>query len=199
NPIVSYADSASPTPHTLRRTSFFNINGAGSGSISINGNGDLGSVPLNSISYSITLNACCAGSIVWSKTSGALPPGVALSSGGVLSGSPTTAGVYTFLVRAADSSNSANYGARQFTLTVAAPSIALSRTTAVVGQSVTATIANGPGNVFDWVGLYPVGATSDTSNRLAYLFLNGLPTAPPSGLNGGILTFALPTAGTYEL
>ena len=84
-------------------------------------------------------------------------------------------------------------------ITVAAPSIALSATTAVAGQSVTATIANGPANAWDWVGLYPTGATSATVNRLSYQYLNGLQTAPASGVSGASLSFALPSAGTYEL
>ena len=100
NPIVSYEDS---TGRTLRRTNFFNINGAGSGNLNIYSNGDLGSVSKFS-AYSTTLSACCAvGSIAWTKTSGTLPPGVTLSSGGLLSGAPTTAGSYAFLVKAADS------------------------------------------------------------------------------------------------
>ena len=40
------------------------------------------------------------------------------------------------------------------TVTAAAPSIALSATTVVPGGTVTATIANGPGNAGDWVGLF---------------------------------------------
>src|SRR2546423_2061867 len=81
---------------------------------------------------------------------------------------------------------------------IAAPSIALSATTGAPGTPVTATIANGPGNAMDWVGLYPAGATSALANRLTFQFLNGLQTAPASGVSGATLTFALPGAGTYE-
>src|SRR5205085_10370988 len=66
-------------------------------------------------------------------------------------------------------------------------------------QTVTATVANGPGNVWDWVGLYPVGATSAIANRLAIQFLNGLQTPPATGVTGATLSFVLPSAGTYEL
>jgi uncharacterized protein (TIGR03437 family) len=45
-------------------------------------------------------------------------PGLSLSTSGELSGTPTTAGTYTFLIEAADSSNAANMGFRQFTMTV---------------------------------------------------------------------------------
>jgi hyaluronate lyase len=43
------------------------------------------------------------GLIVWSISSGSLPPGLTLSGGGILSGTPTTSGTYTFTVRATDS------------------------------------------------------------------------------------------------
>jgi uncharacterized protein YhfF len=86
------------------------------------------------------------------------------------------------------------------TITIAPPSIALNATTAVPGQTVTATVTNGPGNAWDWVGLYPAGATSATANRLAYKFLNGQTTAPASGVNGATLTFTLPsTPGGYDV
>jgi hypothetical protein len=40
----------------------------------------------------------------WSVYSGSLPPGVTLGSGGLLSGTPTTAGTYTFTVKVSDTS-----------------------------------------------------------------------------------------------
>jgi len=43
------------------------------------------------------------GLIVWSISSGSLPPGLILSGGGILTGTPTTSGTYTFTVRATDS------------------------------------------------------------------------------------------------
>ena len=43
------------------------------------------------------------GLIVWSISSGSLPPGLTLSGGGILTGTPTTSGTYTFTVRATDS------------------------------------------------------------------------------------------------
>jgi uncharacterized protein YegP (UPF0339 family) len=84
-------------------------------------------------------------------------------------------------------------------ITVTASSVALSASTAVIGQTVTATVANGPGNSLDWVGLYPTGATSATANRVSYQYLNGLTTGPASGVSGATLTFTLPTAGSYNV
>jgi hypothetical protein len=43
----------------------------------------------------------------WSISSGALPPGLALSSGGSTTGKPTTAGTFSFVIRVDDSAGSA--------------------------------------------------------------------------------------------
>lgn len=54
--------------------------------------------------YSRTLLAGEAnGELTWTVDSGALPDGVSLSAAGVISGTPTVAGVYNFTVRVADS------------------------------------------------------------------------------------------------
>jgi len=50
------------------------------------------------------------------KSAGTLPPGLALSSLGVLAGLPTTAGTYTFTVRATDDLGLT--GTREYTLIV---------------------------------------------------------------------------------
>jgi agmatine deiminase len=79
-------------------------------------------------------------------------------------------------------------------------SLTLSATRGAPVQSLTATVTNGPGNAADWVGLYPAGGTSATYNRLAYWYLNGLTTAPASGVTGATLTFTLPTTpGNYDV
>jgi sugar lactone lactonase YvrE len=114
NPILNFTDSASPA-NTLRRTNGMNFGNGGG--ISINNSANLGTTTLGS-SYSNTLSACCVSAYTWSVVSGTLPTGIALSSSGVLSGTPTAAGSYTFLVKAADQANVASPGFRQFTLTV---------------------------------------------------------------------------------
>ncbi|HKP10680.1 MAG TPA: Ig domain-containing protein, partial [Blastocatellia bacterium] len=43
--------------------------------------------------------------VTWAFNGGSLPPGLLVSTGGVLSGRPTTAGNYTFTVRVTDSDN----------------------------------------------------------------------------------------------
>ncbi len=120
SPGFLFSDSAA-TPATLKRNMNISIAG-GTNTIGVNGNGidsyNLGTIPVN-VSYSTGLSACCIPSLTWSLPAGSLlPPGLVLSAAGVISGIPTTSGVYTFFVRAADSTNLPNGGVRQFQLTV---------------------------------------------------------------------------------
>jgi len=59
--------------------------------------------------YTFTVASGGAPPFTWSET-GALPPGLALSSGGQLTGTPVSAGTYAFTVRVADSSTPALTG-----------------------------------------------------------------------------------------
>ena len=69
------------------------------------------------ISYSQTLSGSGGTSpYTFAKTSGSFPSGLSLSSGGVLSGTPTVTGTFTFTVRATD--NKGCIGSRNYTLTV---------------------------------------------------------------------------------
>jgi len=69
------------------------------------------------LGYSATLIASGGGSgaHTWSVTGGQLPPGLTLSSDGKLSGTPTTAGTYTFTVTVNNGTSSAS---KSFTITV---------------------------------------------------------------------------------
>lgn len=120
--VFEFTDSGG---NTLSRNEGVTINDIAGSNISVNGNGwfgyNLGSVT-GGVAYSTQLNACCTGSYVWSVPSGSkLPPGVTLSTGGLLSGTPpkvTAATTYTFLVEAANSSSLTDVGTKSFTLTV---------------------------------------------------------------------------------
>jgi len=57
----------------------------------------------------------------WALMSGALPPGLSLSSAGVLSGTPVTPGTYSFTVGVTDSASA--FSSHTFTLTVLPPSL----------------------------------------------------------------------------
>jgi hypothetical protein len=68
------------------------------------------------LSYSAALNASGgAGSRTWSVTGGQLPPGLTLSSDGSLSGTPTTAGTYTFTATVSDGTSSSS---KSMTITI---------------------------------------------------------------------------------
>jgi len=56
---------------------------------------------------------------MWALKTGQLPPGLSLSTGGVVSGTPTKAGTYTFTLAVADSSSPANTGSASYTVKVA--------------------------------------------------------------------------------
>lgn len=65
--------------------------------------------------YAATLSASGGGSLTWTLSAGSLPAGLTLGSNGVLSGTPTAGGSYTFTVRVTDGSRSAS---KQFGLVV---------------------------------------------------------------------------------
>lgn len=58
-----------------------------------------------------------SGSYTFSITNGDLPPGLSMSSGGVLSGTPTAGGSFSFVVRALDSNECS--GSRSYTISIA--------------------------------------------------------------------------------
>ncbi len=132
-----------------------------------------------SVPYTVTLTA--TGGVapyVWSS-SGALPPGLNLSSTGILSGIPTTAGSYQFTIQATDNFTPANTASRTFTLTVAST---LTITTAtlpngapgiVYSQTLAATAGTTP---YTWSlvsGAIPSGVTLSSAGAFS-----GTPTIP---------------------
>ncbi len=179
NPVFQVADSGGAT---LRASSYISI-GGGSSTIQINHNGVLGTITQGS-SYSNQISACCVPSLTWSLMSGTLPPGLSISSGGNLSGTPNTPGAYTFVLKAADSTNAANYGNRQFSVVVSPLNV--STTTLPVGfvssaYSTTLTATGGTGGLTwtlvapnsDYPSNYLPPGLSLASNGV----LNGTPTA----------------------
>ena len=111
---------------------------------------------------------------------------------------PASSGQYNFRLLAGGSTTPL---ATSATVTVTAsvsvipPSINPSTTSVAAGGTLTATVANGPGNRLDWVALYPVGSTTFVD----WKYLNGLQTAPATGVAGASLTFTMGTAGQYNL
>lgn len=129
--------------------------------------------------YTATLQASGgSGQLTWTLTAGQLPPGIGLTnSTGVLAGTPTVPGNYTFTVQVADSGS--GRGTREFTLTVS--SGLTITTTALPGGSVgqaysqILTAAGGTGTGLVWsitVGSLPSGLTLSSTGAIT-----GTPTA----------------------
>ena len=75
------------------------------------------------IAYSETITAQGGTSpYTFAITAGALPAGTAMSSGGLISGTPTTAATYSFTVKVTDTSSA--FGTQAFTIIISAPAAA---------------------------------------------------------------------------
>ncbi|ATQ44118.1 putative Ig domain-containing protein [Caulobacter mirabilis] len=102
--------------------------------------------------YSQTFTASGGqGTHTFALAAGSLPAGVTLSAGGVLSGTPTVAGIFNFTIRATDASPAPgpfSSAPVAYSLTVTAPTVTLSPTslpnaTTAVGYSQTFTASGG--------------------------------------------------------
>jgi hypothetical protein len=129
--------------------------------------------------YSFQVTASGGGSQTWSIVSGTLPPGITFGAGGLLSGTPTTLGDFTFVVRVSDGSRSdtETFIIRVVQrLTAAAPA----SSPAEVGIPFTATVsATGGRAPYIWshpLGTLPPGLTLDPTTGT----ISGTPTAAGS-------------------
>jgi len=99
--------------------------------------------------YSATLQTAGIDSnTTWQVTSGALPAGLTLSPGGVISGTPTAAGPATFTVQATGAAKDftgTRIDSKQLTLNVAALAATLSRPAAEVGVPFRASLVGSGG------------------------------------------------------
>src|SRR5580693_5491514 len=124
---------------------------------------------------------------------------------------PATPGHYSVRLRAIGASTVFS-GSATFTVDVGIaapppPSIQINGSTSPVtvsaGATISATVANGPGNPGDWLGVYPVGAPTGTGNPPSWKWLstddarNSVPPAP--GVTAGTVHLVVPPqAGQYE-
>jgi uncharacterized protein (TIGR03437 family) len=176
------------------QTSSGNLNN----NLNISTGGDLGPHPGNS-PYSTQLYACCAAGYTWSQAGGTLPAGLTLSTGGSLSGTLPASGVYRFLIQVTDTSNSANFAVKQFTLTISPLAITtVYLPFSSVGSAYSQTLAaSGAVGLVAWsparfnylppgLSLSAAGAITGTpTSRGSYIFtVNAVDTAgnPASGL-----------------
>jgi large repetitive protein len=97
---VQVVDSANPTHNTVTKALSITINAALSITTASLPGGNVGGA------YSQTLSAAGGTTpYTWSLSAGSLPPGLTLSSGGNITGSPTTTGTSNFTVQATDSAS----------------------------------------------------------------------------------------------
>ncbi len=124
-------------------------------------------------------------------TAGALPAGLTLSPGGLLSGTPTAGGTFAFTITATDSSPFPGpfSGSRAYTLTIAAPTISLPATAlanGTLGAPYSAAITPASGGTAPYAyavtaGTLPAGLTLSAST--------GAITGTPSAL--GTFNFSI--------
>jgi hypothetical protein len=80
--------------------------------------------PIQNVAYSQQLQATGTAPFTWAVTGGALPAGLTMNSAGLLQGTPSTAGPYTFTVTVTDSRGATS--TQSFTIAVDPPIAALS-------------------------------------------------------------------------
>ena len=135
------------------------------------------------ISYNQTITAGGNVGAVSFTSSGTLPPGLTLSAGGVLSGTPTQSGLFNFTVTATDAASCS--ASQAFTVAVNCPAISFSPSllpVALVGTAYNQTITAGPGSYNHEVtaGALPAGVTLASGGALS-----GIPAQT------GIFTFTV--------
>ncbi len=79
----------------------------------------------------------------WSLSAGTLPPGLRLAAGGIISGTPTASGNYSFGVSATDSSSPVQTAAANMTLSVTSASTPLSITSPGLPSATSGTVYSG--------------------------------------------------------
>jgi large repetitive protein len=127
--------------------------------------------------YSVQLSAAGGGSQTWSVVEGSLPGGLQLSSSGLISGTPTATGDFTFKVRVSDGTRSAT---QTYSLSVVQP-LKIAPVTVPVGEvavpfALGPTVAGGKaGYTWSAAGL-PAGVSLDAATGR----LSGSPSAPGS-------------------
>lgn len=132
-----------------------------------------------------------AGTMAYAISAGTQPPGLNLSSGGVLSGTPTASGTFAFTVTASDQNGC--QGSIVYSITIACPIITLTPATLLAGTGGTsynqAVVASGGTAPYSYA--ITSGAQPDGLNLSASGALTGTPTTP------GSFTFTITATDQY--
>jgi large repetitive protein len=126
--------------------------------------------------YSLQLTASGATNPSWSVSSGALPPGITLSPTGLLAGTPTGTGDFTFKITAAEGSRS---DSQTYTVSVVeplkiSPAVPKSAEVGIAFTYTPATTGGRPGYTFSLDGALPAGFAFDATTGA----ITGKPTIP---------------------
>ncbi|WP_416193271.1 IPT/TIG domain-containing protein [Nitrobacter sp. TKz-YC01] len=115
------------------------------------------------------------GSYTFALDAGSPPPGLSLSAGGLISGTPTQRGNYSFTVRATDSTSAS--GLQSYSGSTANPSLTVTPTTssAPLGSLFSVTYTPG-GGVGPYTASLAFGATLPPGLHLSGFTLSGTPT-----------------------
>ncbi len=126
----------------------------------------------------------------WVVPAGALPSGLSLSADGIISGTPTTPGTFSFTISVTDSSSSPQLASKTFTITIQ-PQLAITTTslpTATVGAFFSQLMVANVSTNLTWSvvsGITPPGLSLSTSGALS-----GTPSV------GGQFDFTVQVAST---
>ncbi len=174
---VQVTDSAAAT--AVKQLSI--VVSGGSGGLTIVTAGTLPNAAINA-SYAQTLSATGGTPpYTWALTAGALPTGLALSTSGVVSGTPTVNGSFQLTATVTDSAATPASAAKQFTL--------------VVGGRLTISTATLPGGTVGGTYSQTLAATGGTP---PYTFSVSAGSPPPGiTLSGAVLSGTPTAAGSY--
>lgn len=138
--------------------------------------------PAIAVAYSQTIVASGgSGSYTYAVTTGSLPPGLTLSAGGVLAGTPTAGGSYPFTVTATDTSAAPGpyTGVQTYVLTVGAPTLVLpggALPGATLAQPYTATVGPASGGTAPYAYTVTAGSVPQGLSMAANGVFSGTPT-----------------------
>ncbi len=193
--LIGYTASTSSTSATFTITDNSNNIGGSTQTVPLSGLSAL-SISTSSLP-SGTINTAYSGSVVavggtspytWSIASGSLPTGITLdTTTGVISGTPTAVGSYTFGITVTDSSSSAQSATKTYTVVIAPPTLVVSTQTlpnGTIGAAYsTSVLASGGTTPYAWSvfsGSLPPGTSLNASSNPAAILISGTPTATGS-------------------